>query len=61
MGEAERQPIMPVADYLAAAVLDLPSISATLPLAEIYDGVDLLPLSVEEKRTGFGGAATLRA
>jgi Uma2 family endonuclease len=32
------------------AALELLSISASLPLAEIYEGVDLLPFTVEEER-----------
>jgi len=33
-----------------SAVLELTSLGTTLPLAEIYEGVDLLPLAVEEAR-----------
>lgn len=38
----------------ASGELALTSLSATLTLAEIYEGVDLLPLSVEEARAGSG-------
>jgi Uma2 family endonuclease len=34
--------------------IDLPSLNLSLPLAEIYEGVDLLPLTVEEARSGAG-------
>lgn len=41
---------MPLGLASDTATLDLTSLGATLPLAEIYESVDLLPLAVEETR-----------
>lgn len=42
----------------AGAGLELTALGVTLPLSEIYEGVDLLPLAVEEARAAAGTSRT---